>query len=103
MLPRSRRRGGPVVSVDHLVSAGEERSRDRQIECPRRPEVYHKLVFDGILDGQIAWLGPAQDLVNVARRPPENILAIDAIRQQTAISADPEAERVDRRETMAGC
>src|SRR5262249_48196641 len=64
--PRGGAGRGHGGSLDHLVRPRQHRRRDREPEGLGGLEIDDKLEFRGLLDGQIAWLGPLQNLVHVA-------------------------------------
>ena len=55
---------------DHLVGAGEQRFGDREPKRPGGDEVDDQIELGRLLDGKIARLRPAQNLVNVVGGAP---------------------------------
>src|SRR4051812_25354780 len=67
-LPRSPRISR--LSLDHLVGAGEERSRQRQAERSSRLQVDDQLEIALCLNRKVPGLLALEDPVDVARSPP---------------------------------
>jgi hypothetical protein len=63
-------------SLDHLVSAAEERVRYREAERLGGPKVDDQLEFGWLLDRQIGRLDALQDLVYIGSGTPE-LLSVD--------------------------
>src|SRR5262244_893818 len=58
-------------SLDHLVGAGKQHRGYGETDRLRRDKIDRKFELGRLLDRQVAWLRPAQNLVNVLGRPPE--------------------------------
>src|SRR5437763_1972977 len=53
------------ASLDHLVGPLQHRLRHRETERPGGLEIDHKLERRRLLDRQIGWLGPLEDLSGI--------------------------------------
>src|SRR5690348_5905488 len=89
-------------SLDHLVGAGEEQGRDRQIERLSRPEVDHKLKPCRELNGQVARRAAVQYLMNERGGMTKAIEQINAIADQAALH-DMLAIPIDHWQALRGC
>src|SRR5215208_7072549 len=58
----------PAASVDHLVSASEERGWDLDVDCARARHVDDQFVLRRLLNGELGWLSALENLVDVLRR-----------------------------------
>ena len=58
--------GEGAGSPDHLVGLQEDRLGDRNTEHLCGFQVDHQLESGRLLDGQVAWLGAFQDLVDIS-------------------------------------
>jgi hypothetical protein len=65
--------GKPALLFDHLVSAQEEISTDRQSERSRCFEIDDKLEFGGLLNRQVGRLRAFQNLVDISGGAQEQI------------------------------
>src|SRR5438093_12328681 len=52
-------------SLDHLVGAQEERLGDRQAKRLGGVQIDDEIELGRLLDRDVAWLGPSQNLVNI--------------------------------------
>src|SRR5215510_9355340 len=66
-------------SFDHLVGAQQERFRDRQAQSLGGGKVDDEIEFSRLLDREIAWLRPAQNLVDEVSGAPEQVHEVGAI------------------------
>src|SRR5262249_39314771 len=70
-------------SFDHLVGAGQERFGDRQPERLGGRQIDHEIELSRLLDRNVAWLCPAQNLVDVVGGTPEQGRPVCSIGHQT--------------------
>src|SRR5690242_20428185 len=81
------------VLLDHLVRPLQERRGDRQAERLGGFEVEHQLELCGLLNGQVAWLGPLLNLVSIDGKARVRVTLTRAVAHQPArvdILAPPE-------------
>src|SRR3989442_8374367 len=82
--PRSQsRRGDASRLLNDLVRPPQQRRWDRQPERPGGLEIDDQLELRRLLDGQIGWLGPPEDLVHVRRGTPLHLRSIYSIGHET--------------------
>src|SRR5215472_18299318 len=72
------------VSLDHLVGAQQERLRDRQPECLRSRKIDDESELCGLLDWDVTWLRPAQNLVDIIGGAPQQVGEVRSIGHQTS-------------------
>ena len=70
--------------LDDLISTSQEHRRKLQPERPCCPHVHHELEFCRLLNRKITRLDALQDLFDLARRTPVEIVKTRSIRYQTA-------------------
>src|SRR5262245_43735309 len=69
--------------LDHLVGAGEQRGGYVDAERQRSDQADDQIESCWLLDRQITWSGPAQDLVNIVTSAPEEVREVRSIRDKT--------------------
>src|SRR6516165_10410719 len=70
-------------SFDDLVGAGEQLWRHVKAERLRSDQADDQIEFCWLLDRQITWTGPAQNLVNIIASAPEEVRKVRSIRDKT--------------------
>src|SRR3990170_1864300 len=78
---------GTVVGqglLDDLIRPEKERLRDREAKGLRRPEINHHLEPRRLLHGQVAWLGPFEDLIHVGGGASYLVVKVHRIRHEAA-------------------
>src|SRR5262249_13116070 len=73
------------TSFDHLVGAQEERLGNLQSEHPGSGQIDDEIEFGRLLDRDVAWLGPSQNLVNIVCGTAEQVEEVWSIRHQTSL------------------
>src|SRR5262249_53456318 len=81
--PRSRA-GWASLSLNHLISAHENRLGNGDSKGFSGLEVHHHLEFAWLLDWQVTGLGAFQNLVHIAGRATEQIAVVWPIGHQPA-------------------
>src|SRR5262245_36554626 len=69
--------------LDHLVGAGEQRGGYVDAERQRSDQADDQIESCWLLDRQITWSGPAQNLVNIVTSAPEEVREVRSIRDKT--------------------
>src|SRR6516164_2907721 len=90
----------PFTSLDHLVSAQQERLWDRQAEPLGGREIDDKFESGRLLDRNIAGLRTAQNLVDQLGGAPEQVWEVWSVGHQTA-RLNKRAGIEDRRQSRA--
>ena len=70
-------------SLDDLVGAGEQLWRHVKAERLRSDQADDQIEFCWLLDRQITWTGPAQNLVYIVTSAPEEVRKVRSIRDKT--------------------
>src|SRR5262249_2537123 len=91
----------PCTSANHLVREEEQRCRHRDPQCLGGLEVEDQLELHRLLHGQVAWLGPFEDLIDIGGGASGHVRPAWAIRHETT-SLDPPPRIVDRWESILG-
>jgi len=73
-----------LPSFNHLVGAQQERLRDRQAKRLGGIQIDDEIEFGRLLDRDVAWLGPSQNLVNIVCGTAEQVEEVWSIRHQTS-------------------
>src|SRR5262252_10703319 len=84
------------TSLDHLVGAGEQRRWHLDAERLGGGQIDDELEFGRLLDRKVGWICPAQNLVDIVARAPEQVRVVWTIGQQTS-GFDILPPTVDRR------
>src|SRR5689334_20932182 len=74
----------PDVSLNHVVSAQQQRLRDRQAERIRGLAIDDELEFRGALDGKIARLRALEYLVDDRGEPEVQVRVVDRVGHQSS-------------------
>jgi len=69
--------------LDHLVGAGEQLWRHVEAERLRSDQADDQIESCWLLDRQITWSGPAENLVNIVASAPEEVREARSIRDKT--------------------
>src|SRR5580698_3427406 len=69
---------------DHLVSNGKHTGRNGQAKRLRGLDVYNQFELSRLLNWQVRWLRPVENLVDKVTGPPEQVWDVCSIRNQTA-------------------
>src|SRR5262249_25577279 len=85
------------------VGAQQKPLRDGQAERLRRPAVDHQLELGRLLDWEVAWARPLEDLVHVRRGPSPQIAKVGSVGHQAAGDDDKLALVVHRRQAVRNC
>src|SRR5262245_24422346 len=88
--------------LDHLVCPQQHRLRNRQTQRLRRLEVDDEFELCGLLDGQIGWLGPLEDLIHLGGGPPVEIEKARPVSHEAA-GLHTLADAVCCRQAAPGC
>ena len=72
------------ISLDHRVGAGEESWRHFKAQRPRGRQIDDEVELDRLLDRDVAWLRPAQNLVDIIGGAPEQVREVRSIGHQTS-------------------
>src|SRR5438093_8570080 len=84
---------------DHLFRSPQHRRRDRHAERLCSLEVDHQLELRGLLDGEIAWIGPFQNFIDVGGRTTIQSYEVGTVRHQIADFCTSRL-RADRRDSV---
>src|SRR5438876_10247555 len=87
-------------SLDHLVAASEQGRRNFQAEHLGSGQVDDEVELGRLLNRDVGWLRPAQNLVDIVGGAPEHVRPICSIRHQTACF-DGFPDTVHRRQSRA--
>src|SRR5712664_473213 len=65
--------------LDHLIGPQQQCRRDRYPERPCGPDIDDQLELSRLLDGEVAWPGALEDLVDVDGGPPDQVVTDGAV------------------------
>src|SRR5687768_9855848 len=88
-----------LSSLDHLISANEQRRRNRQAERLGRLHIDEQFEFRRLLDWQISGLCALENFYDIVRGSSVQIFPIDAVRHETT-EIDEEAKPIHRRDAV---
>src|ERR1051325_10098744 len=85
---RRARREHSVVSLDHLVGAGQERLRNREAECLCGLQIDYQLQLRGLLNRKIGGLLAVENSANVDAGQPVRIRKACSVAHQAAVNSE---------------